>query len=662
MDIIIALLPMTEITVICLGIFVWLRGKVNPYPVAAALALGIVSGLGILSLCLQIGFLLRRPDVAGLLELIVLGAVIGLNWQRWHVLQDIWQRLHAIWQEKPIAVTVIAIAITYLFLLAVLLPPSSWDALTYHLPRVLLWAQNRSLFLQDFIISPQVAFPVGSDILFHLFLRFQTDYGLGLFSWLSYLVILLATYAIACPRVNREIAFTTTLVIIALPEIVYQSTATKNDIILTAVALACVLWADQWLRSPAIESLLGLGLTLCLGIAVKTSFVLFAFFFLLLWFTLVIQQGRWWTLAQLLVKYWHLVLLSLLPALILSQCWLFFENHRQFGEWLGPAKFGINSRNHDGLWGGLANVVRYSFQSIHLLRPINDLWEWLTGWSLTSGLQATYDSIFAPWFGEAGRSQIGSERPFQIEWNPQEDTSWFGPFGIFLIVPAIVWGTFRGRELTRVMAIVAICLVLAISYKIGWSPWKSRFFSMVFASGGLCVAMLLQRLQVGRWRLFGLQMLSLSILCYACLCNVQKPLILQQSLIQPTPHLPSINIWSLSDWTHDRLIYDRLYAGNRVALFSQSVPAGQQVAIVGYDHYFPFMFHNPDLEYVLLSTETTPDGTAHSLVEIEDRLVQMDYLMCFLLPCHPSNLTISLEPVWKTDIGSKVTELYKVLP
>lgn len=57
MSAVVALLPITEIVVCILGVFVWLRTRQQPYPMAAALALSIVSGLGILSLLLQIGFL-----------------------------------------------------------------------------------------------------------------------------------------------------------------------------------------------------------------------------------------------------------------------------------------------------------------------------------------------------------------------------------------------------------------------------------------------------------------------------------------------------------------------------------------------------------------------------------------------------------------------------
>lgn len=660
MDAIAALLPLLELAVMSLAIAVWLRGRPRPYPVAAALALGMVTAMGLLSLLLQISFLLHHPEWSPVLELMALGGLIAITWPQRSVLGDMGTRIGTIWQSMPVAMTCLAIACTYLLLQAVLLPPSSWDAMTYHLPRVLLWAQNRSLFLRDFIISPQAAFPVGSDILFHLFLRLSTDYGLGIFSWLSYLTVLLATYGLARPRVSQGIAVTTVVVMGSLPELIYQATATKNDIILAAIALAAVLWADRWLRSPSIESLLGLGLTLCFGVAVKTTFVLFAGCFGVLWLGLVIQQGRWQTLVRGGIQAWPWLALSLLPALILSQCWLFWDNYHQFGDWLGPAKFAQNSRNPDGFVGTIANLARYSFQSIHLLQPVDIVWERLTGWSLTSGLQALYDMLLDPLLGEAGRSQIGSEHPFKITWKPQEDTSWFGPLGPLVIMPAVIWCLARKRGLPRVMAMVACALVLAISYKVGWSPWKSRFFSIVVVLAGLCVAMLLQRLVLRSWPLGCLRALSLVIMAYACLCNVQKPVLLPS--LQPTDQV----IWPLSQWTRDRLIYDKLRSGDRVEQFLQVVPPGARVAIVGYDHYFPFMFHRQGLDSVLLPAEKTPDGTAQSLTQIADRLTDRDYLLCFLLPCDrrtlPSELEVGLDTVWVTVVGGRPTELYRISP
>lgn len=650
-----ALVPITEIFLYCLCIYSWLRRQMRPYPIPAALALGIISGLGLLSLLLQLAFLAGLPGLAPVLEVSFLSVLIGMNRDLGNGIRDMGTQLKTVWQDQPVAISLLGSAIAYLFLQAVLLPPSSWDALTYHLPRVLLWAQNQHLFLRDFIIAPQAAFPVGSDILFHLFLRVQTDYGLGIFSWLSYIAILFATYTLSRPRVNGTVALTTAIVVASLPEVVYQATATKNDIVLVAVALAAVVWADRWLRFPEATSLIGFGLTLCFGVAVKTSFVLFAAFFGVLWLTLVIQQAKGKILLQLLVQRWYWVAAMVPIAIVLSQSWLFLDNYRQFGSWLGPARFAIDNKNHQGWVGAIANLGRYSFQVVHLLAPIDLGWESMTGWKLTAMLQSVYDLFLDPLLGDAGRSQISREFPFKIHWQPQEDTSWFGPLGLFLVLPSMARCIVKSKELPRVMALVAVGITLVICYQIGWSPWKSRFFSIVFVLGGVCVAVCLPQQQRGLLRI--IRAFSLIILCYACLYNVQKPLLLisTNSVIQQ-------NIWQVSDWTRDRLIYDRLYAGNRIEAFNRVIPKGKTVAIVGYDHYFQFMFPRPDLTFRMLITVKATDQQRQSLAAIQPQLQQTDFLLCLLLPCKTEELAIELEPLLQNQPGEKVLEVYRILP
>ncbi|MEM6254244.1 MAG: glycosyltransferase family 39 protein [Cyanobacteria bacterium P01_D01_bin.156] len=659
MDAIAALFPVVEVTVLCLGFFVWLRRHAKPYSVSVSLALGITSGLTLVSLLFQIGFLIQRPDSIPVLEGVALAAILWVNRKNWSAVSDIPKALKSIWAAYPRILTVLAIALTYLWLQAVLLPPGSWDALVYHLPRVLLWEQNRSLFLQDFVTPHQAVFPVGADILFHIFLRSQTDYGLGLFSWLSYLVILFGTYGLVRPRVSRSIALTSALVISCLPEIIYQSTETKNDIIIAAVALACVLWGDRWLRIGTVEALVGLGVTLCFGVSAKTTFVLFAAFFLLGWLSLVIRQGKFSLLMRSIVNEWRALALCICPGIILSQCWLFAYNYQQFGSWLGPEKFILKNQNTDGLLGGIANLVRYTFQSIHLLEPVEILLQSSMGWSIVNTLQTVYDSLFDPLLGNAGQAAFIKWQPLEITWLSLEGTSWFGPVSLFLVFPSIIWCLISGRKLSRLMAIVALCLVLATSYKVGWSPWKSRFFTMPIVCTGICVATALRQFRIKEWGLSAWRWLSISILIYACLYNCVKP-VLALSEDFSYGAITHNNIWLYSDWTRDRQTYERLYNGDQTDSMHPFLSDAKRVAIIGYGHYFSIMFKNPDVQFVPLQTEDTHTDI-HPLEEAADQLADVDYLICYQRPCAQTLKTAKLELLWESKDTQK-PHLYRVQP
>jgi hypothetical protein len=657
MSAVVALLPLSEIVFFCLGSYVWLRGREHPYRVAAALSLGIISGMGILSFLLQVGFLAQRPSMIPFLEVGAIAIILWQTWGQWHHLGDLWKRLVQAWQNNPGLLSLGAIALAYLFLLAVLLPPSSWDATIYHLPRVLLWEQNRSLFLRDFTIPQQAVFPVGSDILFHLFLRVQTDYGLGLFSWLSYVSLLFGTFALARSHFNHAIALTTALTIVCLPEIVYQATATKNDIFLAAVALACVLWANRWLNIQSLESLIGLGLTLCFGVAVKTSFVLFAFFFVPLWLSMVIGQKRLIILLRLLVVHWRRVLLCLIPAGVLSQVWLFWDNYQQFGEWIAPADFAFINQNNDGIVGGIANGIRYGLQSLHFLRPVDEWCHRLLGWRLTSLLQSIYDTIVEPIVGKAGFAEIAIELPFRILWEPREYASWFGPMSVVLIYPAVLWSLVRGKGLARIMAAVSILLAMTMSYELGWSPWKNRFFTLVFTSAGFCVAAFLHQMRPRQWTHAAIRWLSIVILGYACLFNYTKPMIPSSSF-----PLGQANIWIQSQWSRDRLVYDHMTRGTRIEDMSQALQSAHRVAIVGYDHYFSLMFYNPHLHFTLMPTPVNSAGK-RSLADIDDRLAEFDHLICLQHQCEWTTSAVNLELEWNNSGNyGGIPQIYRIAP
>lgn len=107
-----------------------------------------------------------------------------------------WQTVRQFIGAHPVLASSLAAAWVYLGLQAVILPPANYASMTYNLARVLLFEQDGSLFPSSWTTTRQFMHPVGSDILAHLFLRFGTDYGVGVFSFLAYPVIGFGTYAL----------------------------------------------------------------------------------------------------------------------------------------------------------------------------------------------------------------------------------------------------------------------------------------------------------------------------------------------------------------------------------------------------------------------------------------------------------------------------------
>ena len=283
----------------------------------------------------------------------------------------------------------------------------------------LLFQQEKSLYLTEITTHRQAVFPVGSDILHHIFLRFYTDYGIGIFSFLAYVSIGLGTYALCRRYTSSQISLMATLVIISLPEVVYQSTSTKNDIITAATAIFCFLTVHRLLEKLTLTDVILLTLGLAFGISAKTSFLGFILPFSLFFGLLLLKKYKVGVLIKLIADNSLPFILLIIPIVILSQLWLFIHNHYFLGGWSGAETFTSIHKQSDGLKGAVANLVRYVFQSVHFLKLGDILFESISGLTLSNTLQNTYDSWLQPLLGDAG---IGEDftPAFNILWTPHE--------------------------------------------------------------------------------------------------------------------------------------------------------------------------------------------------------------------------------------------------
>ena len=92
-ELFVSVLPIVEILIACSSGFMWLKSLRHPYPSLTALTLGIICGLGGLSVILQIEFLAGLPKFAWLLEVFALAGIIFNLRPRWDVIIEIPQKL-----------------------------------------------------------------------------------------------------------------------------------------------------------------------------------------------------------------------------------------------------------------------------------------------------------------------------------------------------------------------------------------------------------------------------------------------------------------------------------------------------------------------------------------------------------------------------------------
>ena len=567
--------------------------------ISTAIAYAILSLFATLSFIYQSVFLLGVPQLAFAVELVLVVAAVRVIVTQRYVLAGVGGQIGRFLTQNRIAI-VFAAAAVYLFVLGWLIPPSNPDSLRYHLLRVLLYQQNNSPFLD--VVTPHQAhravFPIGSDILFHSFLRFYTDYGLAFFSFLSYIGIGAALYSIGCSVASRRVAMTTVFITLSLPLVVYQASSTKNDIVIAFVAIVCFLAAARLYNNPSAPDLLLLIVASVYGISVKTLFLGFLGPFGLCFGFILLRRYPLSVWQPMILEHRQLFGVLLIPLLVLSQVWLFLYNLNTTGSISGPAEFVQAHSNLDGLVGASANSVRYFLQSLDILKVVDLTIDKLLGSSTNDWLFALYTQLFYPVFGD-----VGTNSTFQISTSISEGKSWFGPLSFLLFYPAVGYALFRGGAFVRAVALSVLGYGAMVAWQLPWMPWNNRFFSLWFVVAAVCLAFLLQQKADSMQRLNWISRIAMLLVIYACLFNSGRPILPIELTPSAFVHgLVEDNVWAKTDFGRQRTTagFDTMRDD-----FATRLPQGETVRVIMADtsNIYHLMMARPDLDFQIVSPQ-----------------------------------------------------------
>jgi hypothetical protein len=625
-----------EIGLLFLAGFTLFRSWGHTFAEAAAYAL--ITTLMLLSCLFQAAFLIGYPPISIVAEaaFTTLAAITAYRLRRY--LSQALLVIRNFASGHPVAGTVFVVCFGYLATQAFLIPPDSihWE----NLGQVLRFQQHGSFFST----GDQAFFPVNTIILPHILLRFHTDMGIGLFGLMAYLSIGFSTYALARRYSWPPTAFTVTMVVMSFPRFVYMATSPGYEIIPAAVAVFCLLAIYRVVERPNIRDLLFLFLGILFCISGKWMCLAFPAVILPLSFIMLFRRHgalAWWKLIK--DHRWP-ALLALLPAVIFSQTWLFIYNSVYRGSWLGPEDTAGFAYNTDGLYGALANMIRYLMESAHFTMPVDIICQWMVHFSIAGMFQKVYDFLIAPLFGN-----LGTAVPFKIAWIPGETLSWFGPFGFFLAMPAVIYALVRGPRRLKATAIVLAGYLILLVLIPAWAPENVRFFSILYACGGFFIAFFLPPWRFTKRGKKGLQIASALLLVYSCAYNIMKPVIGIQPALDGIKNLVVGNysdsgkffhdaanksVWMSTDWGRDRFVLSKsLFGDNRVAECAGLIDSWSKVGVCFKDSslIYPFMLACEDVDFVLL-----PSKKAATEKKIE--LYKPDYLLCIdtALPFFPT--------------------------
>lgn len=364
--------------------------------------------------------------------------------------------------------------LSYWWAIALTFPVTNYDSQVYNLARLLV--AERAGFWQaaSWNSVRQVMFPWTYDAVHFPFLKL--GYGFALPSFACLLGILATTYCLLSPRWGRVTALWACLTITAMPTVVLQATATKNDLAVV-FALGCWLYAcDRYHHTRRRIFLLFEALSLAFAVGSKTSAIPLCATCSLISLYLLRREPQ--SLLFFIGSY--------VPLLFLfGSVETYALSYHCFHNLLGPPDFIRDHANRDGLRGAVANVIRYFYGNLSLGIDGANQQSSLPG-TLRKACRSTLQLFHVTNAGYRSDFNDDKLRFLKIGFSSSSD---FGlPGAMAMLSGPVLLLRLRSAPILALTAAAGLFSLILIALSIAWMEWNARFLCLPFVLFGIAFA------------------------------------------------------------------------------------------------------------------------------------------------------------------------------
>ena len=201
--------------------------------------------------------------------------------------------IHKILFQEKLIITPIIIVLIVTFLISLFYVPGTPDAMSYHLTRVLVWAQNHNI---NFFSTPDQRMlfmpPFPGFLNLHIYLIFENKYFFNFVQWLSMFSSIILVSLIAKElKGSLKVQLLASFFLATLPMGILQSTSTQTDYVVSFWFLSFLYFLIKYKNNSNLKNIFFLSTSLGIGILSKQTIFFFSLPFIILFYFIIKKES-----------------------------------------------------------------------------------------------------------------------------------------------------------------------------------------------------------------------------------------------------------------------------------------------------------------------------------------------------------------------------------